>query len=312
MPGHTTFDNSPATIAVAYGRIAKGLRRLGEVSLALNVCEKGLQRYPNNSAIYITKGEIQIACYNQDNKSDHLKEALTNFGKALQLDPQNYLAKLLASQIYLKAGAKEQAKTLLAAILKTSPNDKKANAMMTLIEEREKEKAKTENKEAKTKQTAKDKAADDIPRKKGESLLDHTVADQWELDEKMDIGEDEEPIDEIIFEALSAKLSIFSRLEGLFAIFIIDKNGQPLKIINKKNIDENIIPSFIFNLQKTSAEGIRRSGLGSFHQGVLVSPIGTIFLVATPHAIIAIIVDNDTNMATVEKRIQRYLEEVKD
>ncbi|VAX18290.1 hypothetical protein MNBD_NITROSPINAE02-1056 [hydrothermal vent metagenome] len=310
MVAKTSSKEVVADIAVMYVRIARSLRRLGEISLALNVCERGLNKCPKSSNMRIIMGQIQISYYSKENRPGLLKSALINFEKALKLDPQNYIARLLASKIYLKAGARKHAKAYLAQILKISPDDERAKALMEIIREKEK-KAKSAKKES--------KAISDDASLKGRSTKEspqvkppETTKDegQWNLDEKVIIGEEEDADDEFIMELLSAKLTMFSRLEGLSAIFLLDKNGQPYRIINKEKLDENIIPSMIFNLFSVSKNAVRRSGFGAIQRGVLISPIGAVIIARAYHSTLAVIVDADTNIANVEKRVDRYLEEV--
>ncbi len=318
MAGNVGSTDTPAVVAVAYGKIAKSLKKLGELSLALKVCDKGIERFPDNGNIHIIKGEVQVACYNADNtKTSHLKSALGSFEKALRLDPHNYLAKLLASQIYLKAGGRKQARTLLADILKTSPGDEKASSLMALINQKEKasgaRKIVSAQKQVVTAEPA--VTPDRQPLMVAEGGEDEPADPQeltsWSLDEKVEIGNEETDDDEIVIEALSAKLSLFSRLEGLSGIMILDRNGQPVKIVNKAGLDENVVPSLVFNLHKASVSGAKRFGMGNFRRGTLVCPVGTIITEELPQfGVLAVIVDNDANMATVDKRIHRYLAEV--
>ena len=338
----SSFKDSPAAAAVAFAKIAKGLRKLGEVSLALDVCDKGINRFPDNSNLYVIKGETLISSYNQKNRPESLKAALSSLEKALKLDPQNYLARLLSSQIYLKAGAIKRARAYLENVLDTSPDDERAIALMEVVKNKE---AKAERKKAEA-QARKETPTEETepaggPVSEGDEydepgevvISDSLVAggesggageeqaggsaattrgdtSQWVLDDKVVIGDREEAEDEHIQEVMSAKLTIFSRLEGLIAIFLLDKDGLPIKIINRAKVNENVIPSFVYNLYKVSMNGVRRTGFGSFQRGTLVCPIGTIILANAFYATIAVIVDNDASLSSVEKRIQRYLEEV--
>ncbi|VAX18031.1 hypothetical protein MNBD_NITROSPINAE01-1081 [hydrothermal vent metagenome] len=312
MAGNVGSTDTPAVVAVAYGKIAKSLKKLGELSLALKVCDKGIERFPDNGNIHIVKGEVQVARYNADNtKTSYLKSALGSFEKALRLDPHNYLAKLLASQIYLKAGGRKQARALLSDVLKTSPGDEKASSLMALINQKEKASIARKAMPAQKEVVTAEPAVASQPLVVAEEPADPKELTSWSLDERVEVGNEETDDDEIVIEALSAKLSIFSRLEGLSGIFILDRNGQPVKIVNKARLDENVVPSLVFNLHKASVSGAKRFGMGDFKRGTLVCPVGTIITEELPQfGVLAVIVDNDANMATVDKRIHRYLAEV--
>ncbi len=341
--------DSPAAVALAYGRIAKSLHALGERSLALDLLDRGIKKFPNLSGIHISRGEILVSVYNTDGKADFLKAALSSFERAIKLDPQNYLARLLAGQIYVKAGKTARARELAVGILETNPDDERALALMNSIKDREPkapeqaEPVKSpELSEAEPEEKPEVQAVEENPAERreepasppsldtpkiavgdtdsgggaggeddaGEVVVTQANSSAWSLDEKVVIGGHEDTESEIAHEELSAKLTLFSKLEGLMAIFLLDQNGQPIKMINKAKLDVNITPSLIFNLHNASINGIRRTGLGSFQRGVLVTPIGTFIIANAFYATLGVVVDNDGNMSAVETRIQRYLGDV--
>jgi len=335
-----------------YRKIAKGLKTLKEDSLALEVCERALKKYPKNSGLYILKGQIQIAVSRESGRADFLKPALGDLEKALKLDPQNYLAKILASQILVKGRAYNKAKAMLNEILGVLPDDEKAVALLSLIEKNVKPKTGKAKPPQKTSAAAtsvapksaepepgakhaKEALAETEPEKPDVKVavapsihntedkvkpddrtatekMDDTEpdSDQWIIDDNMVIESINESDNDAHIENMVAKLTMFSRLEGLEALFLIDSNGQPIKTINKAKLDENIIPSLIFNLFKVSVAGVRRTGHGSFQRGTLVSPIGVIVIANVFYATLACVVDTESNLTAVETRIQRYMDEV--
>jgi len=343
MAEKSDLKDSPAAMALAYGRIAKSLHGLGERSLALDLLDRGIKKFPDVSGIHISRGEILVSVYNTDGKADFLKAALSSFERALTLDPQSYLARLLAGQIYVKAGKVARAKELVAGILENNPGDERAISLMNAIKDRE-SKALAQAEPARPPEPPlaepreEAQSAGEAPAESQKdavappSLDTPTTADgaikpgeedddagevvvtqasaSWRLDEKVVIGGHEDAENEIAHEELAAKLTLFSKLEGLMAIFLLDQNGQPIKMINRAKLDVNITPSLIFNLNNASINGIRRTGLGSFQRGVLVTPVGTFIIANAFYATLGVVVDNDANMTAVESRIQRYLEDI--
>jgi len=343
-----------------YLKTAKDLKKMNELGLALEVCDKGLNKNPNDSNIYILKGQILIDKFKNEKDPGNLKSALLNLEKALKLNPQSYIAKILASQICLKGKAYKKAKSLLAGILKSLPNDEKASSMMAYITKREMKKARAEappepedreesvkapepevvdesdvkeepvkvpepeDKEESVKASAPEVADEDEvvikdstqgPEERDdesrEAMVDtHPEDDSWVIDDKLVIDSDSDDENAIHLEMLGDKLTMFGRMEGLEAIFLVDNNGQLFKSVNKSGLDENVIPSLVFNLYKASVMGVRKVGYGSFQRGALTTPIGTIILVNVFYATLTLVVDNDTNLGLVESRIQRYLGEV--
>ncbi len=385
MAQNDSSGKTDQALSHRYGSLAKELLALRESSLAIKTCEQGIAKAPNSASLYIIKGQILLGKFTRKEKPEYLKTALVCFGKAIKLDPHNYLAKLLASQIYLKAGARKKAAALLRNILKQTPGDEKATSLLKGIKDKETAVAAAETrKEAGTQKIATvqpeekatikeapateekvvDQNADtaDYSRKEVEAVMnakepveETKVAEEsepeseivisssledssldesrldiptseisdpstggtsrdvslpWKLDDKVVISAGESDNDEYVMETLTGKLTMFSRTEGLRGIFLLDSNGQPVKIINKAGLDENIIPSLVFNIFKASTNGIRRSGMGTFQLGVLVCPIGAIIIANAFYATLALVVDENSNLQLAESRVQRYLSEV--
>lgn len=345
MVEKSDLKDSPAAMGLAYGRIAKSLHSVGERALALDLLDRGIKKFPDICGLHISKGEILVSVYNSDGKTDFLKAALSSFERALKLDPQNYLARLLAGQIYVKAGKISRAKELIAGILENNPDDQRALSLMNAIKEKE-PKAPVPPEPVKPPEPpvaapVAEAVTQDIPTAvvaavdtgpvpsvdtplvasgdakpgqgdddEGEVVVAQGSSSAWSLDEKVVIGGHEDAESEIAHDELSSKLTLFSKLEGLMAIFLLDQNGQTIKMTNKAKLDVNIMPSLIFNLHNASINGIRRTGLGSFQRGVLVTPIGTIIIANAFYATLGVVVDNDANLHAVESRIQRYLEDI--
>lgn len=286
-------------LGLAYVGVGKELMKLGEVQLALKACERGLVRFPKSANIHVFRGEIYIALFNREKKADFAKAALASFAEALKLDPNNYLARLISAQLYLKAGIQKRAKALITAILQNDPSDERAKALLGII---------TKAEEAKKKKEAVKESAPEEEEEEEELVISEKLAAS--KNEDVVIGTSIEEDEDSMHETLSAKVNIFNRIEGLLGVFLIDANGQPFKVVNKAKLDVNVIPSMVFSLIKSSANGIRRCGLGTFQRGVLVSPLGTIYLANAFYATIALVVDNDADMKNVEKRLNRYLSEV--
>lgn len=297
-------ENKAASTAVAraYASAGKELMKLGEVALALKTCERGIARFPKYSNIYVFKGEIYIALFNRDKKPDYAKAALSSFNEAIKLDPNNYLAKLISAQLYLKGGVVKKAKQLVTSILETDSSDERAKSMLVVIDKAEAAKAA----KAKPKEKEEKKGAEE---EEEELIISDNLASSAGSEEVV-IGSSIDEDEEHMQETLASKLSILSRLDGLLGLFLVDANGQPFKVINKAKLDENVIPSFIFNLSKATANAVRRCGMGSFQTSTLVSPIGTMILANAYYATLAVIVENDADMDKIDKRIQRYLSEV--
>ncbi len=322
--------------------------RLDETGLAIKLLEKAADKYPEQAVIFITQGEALVAHYNLHGKSKYLKTALLCFSKALKIDPGNYLAKLLSAQIYLKAGSLLKAIEFLESIVENSPGDERATRLLDsararhrkITDRAEAESADSSDPEealvaevAEQSEIAEIAEPAQIPAQNskeepdmgeedeviistdlqndGDVPLDGDTKTRWDIDEKVVLstgldGEEEE----YMMELLASKLTIFSRLDGMLALFLIDGNGIPVKSLNKAGLDENVMPSMIFNLFKSSSNGLHRAGLGNFQSGRLVTSEWTMIVTNAFYATLAVVTDNDADMNKISARIQRYLSEV--
>lgn len=315
---------TPTDAARAFVKSAREMQSLGEYGMALKTLDRGLERMPDSAMLHLAKGELLVASFNKKQDVRYLKKGLSCFAAALRRDPQNYLARLLSAQIYLKGRAYGRARTLLDEILKNAPGDDRATALLDAVKKKE---AKAAAKPAPVAPVAEpapvvvvaepepeptpappvvvvaeapapvadDETVDDIPVEgeedvEGELVIGDSLegdvapasadsSGMWDPEEKVVIvtseADDEE---ELMQEALAAKLTIFSRLDGLLAIFLLDKYGVPFKTLNKAKLDENALPTLVFNLFKASVNGMRRAGVGSFQRGSLSCPIGVVLV----------------------------------
>lgn len=313
-----------------YIRMAKELKNLNEYTLAVEVLDKALKKHPDNSNIFVLKAQVLVSKFKKEAKPELLKEALRVLEQALKLDPESYMAKLLAAQILLKGRAYKQAGALLRNILKRFPDDEKATAMIAMLRKETGGVPKPPVEEAapeaepaaaepaaqapqpapaeETAAPAEEEAAAEVA---APAKFDDTApTDQWVLDDQLviDASDDEENLGHL--NLMGDKLTMFGRIEGLNAMFIIDGNGQMFKSINRGGVNENVIPSLVSNLYRASVTGMKRTANGSFQRGTLVTPVGTFVIVNAFYATLALALSNDANMTVVEGRIQRYLEEI--
>ncbi|MBI4827405.1 MAG: tetratricopeptide repeat protein [Nitrospinae bacterium] len=306
-----------------YIRMAKELKNLNEYTLAVEVLDKALKKHPDNSNIFVLKAQVLVSKFKKEAKPELLKEALRVLEQALKLDPESYTAKLLAAQILLKGRAYKQAGALLRNILKRFPDDEKAAAMIAML--RKETGGEPEPPAEAAAPAAEPKAAEPAaqapqPAPAEEEAVAEAAApakfddtaptDQWVLDDQLviDASDDAENLGHL--NLMGDKLTMFGRIEGLNAMFIIDGNGQMFKSINRGGVNENVIPSMVSNLYRASVTGMKRTANGSFQRGTLVTPVGTFVIVNAFYATLALALSNDANMTVVEARIQRYLEEI--
>ena len=86
---------------------ASNLLREGKFSEMKNICEELIEISPDNSNSYICKG---IALGYASKNMRKSREALKNFTKAIEIDPENYEAYFLRGQLQFSMRRKEKSK----------------------------------------------------------------------------------------------------------------------------------------------------------------------------------------------------------
>lgn len=295
----------------AYLRIAKSCMSLGEYQLALDVLERGIARFAKDVTLHIMKGEIFLQFYNRKKTIDHLKTALGNYEKALKINPNNYLALLRSSKIYVVSGSLGKAKERIAALLKVSPNDEQGQAMLQKVKQKEKQ---TAAKQAQSQPAEKKQKAEETKKPAQEAIAAESVQEQIEDDGGLITFQDDEEesieVEAEDYENLTNRLSLFSRIDGLKGIFLVDKYGMPIKTINRSDLDESHLANLLSNVYRASLTGVKRMGLGGFQRGQIMTAVGNIYIVNAGFAILGILMDAEVDTKKIETRIKTYLEDI--
>ncbi|MFV1951886.1 MAG: tetratricopeptide repeat protein [Nitrospinota bacterium] len=262
-----------------YIKIARWCVSIKDLELGLIACNKGIDRFPKESNIYLIKGEILVHKFNHDKNPEHLKLAMEGFEKVLSINPHNYLAKYLSAQIYIVMDKHEKAKERLISILATAPDDSKALNLLKTVE-RYSVKDTGEKPKVKMKISEAEKGKD-------VSIEEPSIANH---------------------EVLISKMSVFYKIDGILAIFLVDPYGTIIKRkYNKSGIDEDLLATMIANIFRSSQNGVQRINLGNFKMGMIMCPIGNLYIANLQDSVIAILADMNTNQSHIEHQINKYL-----
>lgn len=281
-----------------YLRLAKTCSDIGEFQLAVDVCDRGLARFTKDIALHTMKGEIFLKIYNLKKNIEHLKSALGHFEKALGINPSNYLSLLRTANIYLLSGSLDKARQRVEKLLEVSPEDEHGKVLLQKLRQKDQQAAKRPKVE--------------VAKPAGEKPVPPPKEPESEEGGEVVIRDDDEmgDVEAADYENLANRLSLFSRIEGLKGLFLVDKYGMPIKTVNRSELDESLVASLLSNVYRSSFLGIRRMGFGSFQRGQVMTPVGNIYLVNAGYAVLGILMDADTNPQQIETRINTYLEEI--
>jgi tetratricopeptide (TPR) repeat protein len=269
-----TPENTPALTPSDWLARARAAREANDLKAALEECRKGMEAWPDSPDLLLTYGEVRMDTFNQDKNTEQLKTALISFEKVLKIIPRHYMANLLAARIYFKGKAFDRAEEKLTALLQVSPNDQRALELRAAVQ-----KAKSQAKGAAEEERP---TAGDTEGVTAETNPEH--------------------------ENLINRLSIFSRLDGVRSLHLIDPTGIGIKAVYKSGKPVENLPPHAAEIFKASALCCRNSGLGNFQRGVILTPDADIMFVNVFYASLVVILEPGTDMKAVEARVNRYVE----
>lgn len=268
-----------------YIKMARWCISINDLELGIVICNKGIDRFPKESNIHLIKGEILVHRFNHDKDPEHIRLAMEIFENVLSINPHNYLAKYLSAQIYITMDQHKKAKERLRSILATAPDDVKALNLLKKLEI-------YGGKDSRERSREKIKISGDDERKDISNVsIEEPAATKHEV--------------------LISKMSIFYKMDGILAVFLVDIYGTILKKkYNKSSIDEDIFATMVSNIFRSSKNGVQRADLGDFKMGMIMCTIGNLYIVDLKNSIIALLVDRNTNQTYIEDQINKYLKAI--
>lgn len=269
---------------------ARSLKVRGDMKSAIKICHEGLKAHPKSTDLLFTYGELRVACYNRVKKPEHLKVALVSFERLLKVNPHHYMANLLSAQIYLKGRVYDRAQERIEGLLKASPDDPRALKIMLTLQEKVKPSSNVAPRTAERKQA-------DI------RMEPSATIETENLEGLQEAANDD-------MESLIDKLSHFSRLEGLVSMHILDTAGIAIKSVVRSGKVKGGLASIMADVFRSSGYCVRKAGLGNFQRGIIQTPMGNIVIVNVFYGILVIALKVDADMHDVEKRVNRYIEDL--
>ncbi len=275
-----TPDNVPIPNAAEYLDRIRALRDKNDHKGALEECHSGLEVLPGSPDLLLVYGEVRMDMFNLTKNTEHLKPALISFEKLLRISPRHYMGNLLAARIYLKGKAYTRAEEKLASILQISPNDPRALELKTALQ-----KAKSQAREV-----AAEVADEEVVARGGTEPIPDTKNEEHEN--------------------LINRLSIFSRLDGVRSLHLVDLSGTDIKSVVKSGKPLQGLSAHAVEIFKASAQCTRNASLGNFQRGVILTPDGDIMFVNVFYAALVLVLEPGTDIKAVESRVNRYVETI--
>lgn len=263
-----------------YLKLAQTFLSLGDDDLARLTCERGLKRFPTDASLHTQRGSTLISSYNKLKKAEDLIQAIKSFEKSIAINPDNYLALMLAAKIYIKVKAYFKARQKLTMILSSFPGDPKATELLKLISAKEQHL----------------------------KLVDEEKT-QVELEGDDDIDSQEDQIS-TNYDLLASYLMLFKEEYGIEMVLLVDKYGMVIKSINMSKRDSNRYGIAVSNIFRSSQNAVRKTSLGTFSKGFLITPQYNIYLVDVKGTILVIVTLPKAENEAIEKRIEHYLREI--
>lgn len=272
----TEEKQNPST----YLKLAQTFLSLGDDDLARMTCERGLKRFPTDPSLHTQRGSMLISSYNKRKKKEDLIQAIKSFEKSITINPDNYLALMLSAKIYIKVKAYYKARQKVDMILSSFPGDLKATELLKLITTKE----------------------------ENLKLVDEEKQ-QLELEGDDEIESPGEQVS-VNYELLTSYLILFKEEYGIEMVLLVDKYGIVIKSINMSKRDSNRYGIAVSNIFRSSQNAVRKTSLGTFSNGFLITPQYNIYLVDVKGTILVIVTLPKADNETIEKKIEHYIREI--
>ncbi len=287
----------------SYIKLAKISLGLREHQLAAISCKKGLEKFPKHPGLLVMKGETLVSAFNHGKNIEHLKTAVESFEKAMQINPHNYVAKLLTGQIYFHFKKYETAIERFSSILEIDPHDNRARVFL----EKAKKRLGSSKKDAGV--VLEEKTAEEKPGVKTEEPPEEKE-DSIQEDKKTALWETEEEDNSANHDFLIARLGMFNRVEGLKSVYLIDKNGNILKSQKISDFDPDLLCSMVGNIFRATDRVIDRFNNGGFVYSMVMCQNAFFYIVDVRWAVLVLETRPDTNQEIAEKKINQYMEAI--
>ena len=110
-----------------FAALAEAYRKKRMVDKALDVCRKGLELHPDYSSAYIVLSKIFM-------DQGNFEEADRQLGNAIRIGGKTRSSDILQSEILIKLGQREKARTILGKLQKSDPQNDTVRRLLVSIE----------------------------------------------------------------------------------------------------------------------------------------------------------------------------------
>jgi len=285
----------------SYIKLTKISLGLQEFQIAAAACEKGLSRFPGHAGLLVARGQTFALAYNVGRNADHLKNALESFEGALKINPHNYVAKILAGQIYLQLQKYDRAAERFTSILRIDPSDTKAQALLKRVQRKlDAREEKRNAMQAGPSEARPNLAGKQSPEEEGVPSGDRQGG-LWESIEA-DASANHD--------FLVSRMRIFSKMEGLLGLHLTDKNGDILKSQKISKLDPALVSSMAGNVFRSTDRLADKFKSGAFLYSMVMCQNTFLYIVKARWAVLVLEIVPNANQEIIENTIQKFLGEL--
>jgi predicted regulator of Ras-like GTPase activity (Roadblock/LC7/MglB family) len=274
---------------LVYARLADTYKEIGDFDKAIDLCNKGIELYPDHEAGWIILGKIRLERFKEDFLPRDALLAIEYFERAFELNRSSYKTLLELAELFTDVGAKRRARRKLDAIFEFAPDDEKALALRQKVESLPD--ARREDLDELVKEHAEKrlKAATRRGRKAGETLSPaaRLAKNPMQLRERL--------------ESLRA-------LEGLAAAVAMDAQGAVLASFAARDLDEKVVSEAVQQAFAAAEACSLRMDIGHFKKGLFEGPSGYVYLLVFEEIRIAILCEPATKLDRLEETATRLVE----
>lgn len=285
----------------AYARLATlYYRDMGDRNKALELCRRGITRFPDNADLHLIDGSVRLDRYHDEWLANDGTKASEHLRRCHSLDPSNYKALLLLGKLYAEVGALGHALEVLENILQFTPEDQVARDGLEKIKSR-------------TGAQAPDPGQEDL-----EALFKQVEkqgglsAELQQLAEFYQHGSSESELlaRSVPPEKVSTLISTFEGTPDLKAAVVIDAKAVPVASLVKDGVEKEQLARLIHQIHQVSQDSSRRMDIGGFIRGTINGPFGKLLLIEVRDYVLGVLGSERARDEQLWRRIESFLDEV--
>lgn len=273
-----------------YARLADVFRELGELNKAERIAEECKGRFPSDENPYLVIGEIRAGRFRSGLMARDGKIAIDHLEQAIQINPENYKARLQLAEIYAALGANSRALPHLLHLAEETPEDPHLRDLISEVGARPVE----EGDVASLLRVAE--------RKRG------TPYDFQDADRRA--AADEAPAPAVELPVLRRGSMALFAIREVVALYVASDEHGVVEARENPQASGQSFSNAAAKILKAAKASSRKMDMGGFAKGFLEGSFGRIVLRRTHGVELALLLEGNASFAAVARHVDAFFDGV--